>query len=187
MSETFIAPALGISTVVNMGDRQITLQFHAPLDMAPADLNEIIDRVMAVADRQQAKAELPALHAELDKHVQTVAQFDEDSARVEHDFEVEQAKADVTIATLVEEKAKAINEAQEKHVASGRVSEFQMGPAVASRVKGFDRDIENVKAAKEKRQAERDLAVNNLGISRQRYDTAIEGLRAKIAECEAKL
>jgi hypothetical protein len=107
-------PAVGFSVTTNLdGNRQIVMQgFFAAA--TPADeANAVLDRVLALADRQRARYELPEVEEELRKHKDALAQFEEDRARVELDFTRDQARREVEIA----EMEKVRDEERAKHLA----------------------------------------------------------------------
>lgn len=84
------APALGISVRAAIGDAELVFQTHVDAVATKADLDTLVDRLMAVAARQKAKAELPQLRTALKREEDTLVRMREDRARVEAQLAVPQ-------------------------------------------------------------------------------------------------
>lgn len=98
--------ALGWSITANLGgDRQIVLQSFLEADMTPAQKNEILDEAMRLVDRQKAAAERPDVVKDLRKHRDTLAQMDEDQARLDADFPLKLEGIKARIADLKDDAA----------------------------------------------------------------------------------
>lgn len=82
MTET-VAPALGISVQVTAGSAQLVFQTHVPQETTAEALSELVDRVQAVAKRQQAIADLVELRRSLKGDEQTLVRMREDRARID--------------------------------------------------------------------------------------------------------
>lgn len=101
-------PAIGFSTTVNLnGDRQIVFQGFFPADHTDADANALLDRVMRLADRQQAYYERQGVVEELRKHQETLAQFHEDRDRIEVAHATAQAERQVMVKAMVDNRPDA--------------------------------------------------------------------------------
>jgi len=97
--------ALGFSITANLdGNRQIVVQSFVPLDMPGSEIDAIFDRVMGRIDRQRARYEIDEVQADLDKHVQTLAQFREDLDRLEQEHQTNQAKRQIEIDERVKQR-----------------------------------------------------------------------------------
>lgn len=84
-------PVAGLSIVTDFpGGRQMTVQFHAPIDMAPTDISLIADRMLSVVDRLRAKAEIVGLEDEIEQHERALRRFNDDLEKVEAGFQEQQ-------------------------------------------------------------------------------------------------
>jgi hypothetical protein len=130
--------AVGWSIVANLGgDRQITFQSAFAVDMTDAEKNKLLDDTMALVDRQKARSELPDVRAELFKHRETLAQYEEDLGRVDTMEAEKVAELQRQIAELEDETSyerlrdAAMAPLMEKHaeIAAARMSEWNAGQA----------------------------------------------------------
>lgn len=102
------APAVGVSIVTDVArGRQITVQAFYPLHMPRAEVDALLDNLLAPIDRQKALAELPDLEDEMSKATRTLAQFREDLAMVDINHTAAQAKRGVELDEI---KAMAASE-----------------------------------------------------------------------------
>lgn len=174
-------PAIGVSIIANVGSSaQITLQTFFGRETPDAEANALIDRLMSFSSRQKAAAEIPDLEAELDKHERSLAQFDEDKARLDAEFERDQAVRQVQVEELTAHRTKLHDTAYENHVKTGRSAEFEVKGHIKANISRCDQEIVRIKAAMQKAVAERDLALQNLGTSRTRFVTEIEAIKNKL-------
>lgn len=182
------APALGYSIVANLGgDRQMTVQCFVGEDETDAVVNARMDRAFRVVDRQKARYELVDIREELVKHQDTLAQFLEDKARIDHDMDVRIAHLDVQMNVGNDTYKGLHNEAYEKHTASGRQGSFNPTGATKANLERITQGIEQLKAERDKLVAEKAQANENVSISIRRYEAAIAAAKARIAEREALL
>lgn len=92
------APAVGVSVVTDVArGRQITVQTFYPLGTPKAEIDKMLDELLAPVDRQKALAEMPDLEADLTKAKQTLEQFREDLAMVDINHASAQAKRGVEL------------------------------------------------------------------------------------------
>lgn len=92
------APAVGVSVVTDVArGRQITVQAFYPLDMPRAQVDALLDNLLAPIDRQKALAELPDLEDEMSKATRTLAQFREDLAMVDVNHAAAQARRGIEL------------------------------------------------------------------------------------------
>lgn len=176
------APAIGYSIVANLGgDRQMTVQCFVGEDEADSVVHERIDRVFRVVDRQKAKYELVDFRKELDSNRKQLAQMQADVSRLDVDHAKAQAELDVQITETADQKRDAIADAAEKHRASGRQGNFSPGGNVTSR---FDTVTAQLKAAKDKNDAERNVALAQYEVNLKRWQEEIARVEGLIAERE---
>ena len=173
------APALGYSIVANLGDnRQITAQCFVAHDEPLSVVNDHIDKVMRVIDRQRATYQIKELQTELDTLVATKTRAEDDLARVEEHFVADQTRVDVQLQHL----ANSDKEIREAALARGRGGPVGGEAARAKAIKAEQTELVELKA---RAKAERDQARQNLAISIGRYEENIEASKAKIADCRA--
>ena len=81
---TSATPAIGYSITANIdGNRRIVFQHFVAADEDDASVNANLDRIMGLVDRQRARYEIPGLAEELETLTNTMAQYEEDRARVD--------------------------------------------------------------------------------------------------------
>lgn len=182
------APALGFSITAAVGEhRQVVFQSFVPLDAKPAEINAALDKVADAVDRQQARAQLPELRAELEKHQVTLRQFREDRERLEAQFLRDSAMIDLGVKTQQGEIAKTLAAGEKVYREQGRQGVYAPSGHVKASIERIQSQIDAADAQKANTAAERDLALQNLGISEQRYVQEIERIQAKVTEAETKL
>ena len=110
-------PAIGFSIDCKVNDRRaMVIQTYLPVDAEPKQINELLDRLLVAADRQEVRYRLKDMRLLLEKSEQELPLHEKDLVKFEE--------------TTVRE-----------HQASGRRSEFQWKGAVAS---ARDNKIQNV-------------------------------------------
>lgn len=191
--------ATGVSLVVGLSDNmQITFQSGFEGDETDAAVNARLDRLVALANRQKAIAEVPMLENELFKHREELAQFQEDLDRVELDHAMAQGQRGQALAELEAGRAKArekfeaeinvmILEMQDvrqetfnaglgEHQRSGRSGSYAPKGHVATNLAKIDKQIETAKGGRE-----RDLEAWDV-----RFDERTKVLYAEIEKAEAE-
>ena len=99
-----LAVAVSYERVVEDGQR---LSFGTAFAIdAPRELkNRVLDELADLAARQAARARKPKVEAEIRKHREVLAQFQEDSSRAEANWPNERAALEVAIAEAESEEA----------------------------------------------------------------------------------
>jgi hypothetical protein len=101
-------PAIGFSIDCKINDRRaMVIQTYLPLDAAPKQINELLDRLLVSADRQEVRYRLKDMRLLLEKSEQELPMHEKDLVRFE----------DATVRD---------------HKVSGRKSEFEWKGALAS-------------------------------------------------------
>lgn len=182
------APAIGMSVTCNAGgDRQLVLQTFVDQEADDSTVNALADRMMRVADRQQAIYKIPALEEEIEKHRKELANFEENFARLEGIHQQQVAELDVKIVTLSERVETERNEGYEEHVASGRKSEYQPKGARAQTIAVGEREIDKLKEQRQKIIDERTQNLDGIEKTRKVFGEQIAKRMAQIEECRAKI
>ncbi len=181
--DTVKVPAIGYSVVCNIpGDRQVTLQCFVDGDAPDEVLSAGLDKLLRQTDRIRAHYELPELEDQLTKHVKTLAQFQEDLAHVEAKHKVDQASRDVEIGELDNAIKEEMENGAKEHSSRGRLGSYEPRGYAKQRIEAIRAQQVQLRGQKDKAEAERTQAVQNLGISVQRYEQEIERLTAEIAK-----
>lgn len=182
------APAIGYSIVSNLGgDRQMTVQCFVGEDEVDAEVNSKIDRVFRVVDRQRARYQLVDLREERIKTSETLAQFEEDYARVEADYKKAAAERGVQLLELEQRRQGIHDGAYSTHAKSGRQTAFEPRGHTKQALDAFDAAKAQVEAEQVKADGERDQHKSNLDISLTRFRKALVAIDEKIAAAEALL
>jgi len=115
------APAIMVRIACGCGpSRQMEMTFGVPLDMTPHELNQYVDKVMMVADRQTMKGALDAEEIILE------------GARKQ-------------LHTAIEQKGNYIGGQELQWIASGRKGPFKMNPSQEAQVTNWDKNISELK------------------------------------------
>lgn len=191
------APAVGVSIVTDVArGRQITVQTFYPLGTPKAEIDTLLDELLAPINRQQALAELPELQEELTKAERTLAQFREDLAMVDVNHAAAQAKRGVELeevqALKATEMAKKEKEAKDE-TASGNgailksmqlaEAEFRAsGRRGAFKLQGHQEA--NIKRLKEAVQQTTDHNTGVLANTAAKYDADIAAKQREIDSAE---
>lgn len=161
--------ATGISLVVGLADdMQITFQTGFEGDETDEAVNARVDRLVRIAERQKAIAKLDKLERDLVQQKETLAQQQEDYARI--DLQTNQAIAkrevelgvrkeqgaaeraafiedvDNKIATLLESRQRAYDAGLEEHRRTGRSGSYVPRGAHKQAIDNTDRAIVEMKA-----------------------------------------
>jgi hypothetical protein len=114
-------PAIGFSVDCKINDRRAYVtQSYLPITASPKEINELLDRLLAAADRQEVRYRLKDMRLLLEKAEQELPLHEKDLVKFEE--------------TTVRE-----------HQASGRRSDFQWKGALAA---SRDNKIQNVAMAR---------------------------------------
>lgn len=191
--------ATAFSVVVGLtGNAQMTFQSGFDEDEPDAAVNARMDRIMRLALRQKAIAEIPEIEADLLKQRETLSQFQEDLARIEDDHARQQAKRQIELDTRVhsreEERKKfqaeidgvilKLNEAKQDQwnegaaeaQRSGRMGAYKPAGVRASNIAKIEKELEKAKAHREAALADFDSS----------YEQSIEVARGEIEKANAE-
>lgn len=179
MTDETAAPALGYSILANLGDeKQLTVQCFVDSEDDIDTIHGKVDRAMAVVDRQKAKYRLKDLRKEVEEMEAGLARQEDDLARLETQFETNQAALDERIRELLV----AREDVQKRAFARGRSAPVGAEKATFTNTK---KEIEQLTEEKAKAITEREAARSNMAVNVGRFRDAIAKKSAEIAECEA--
>lgn len=185
--------ATAFSLVVGISDdAQITFQSGFEGDESDDIVNARIDRIVRIAERQQALRKIPKLEKDLIQQKEQLAQFHENRAQIELDadtkistleIELEQrekqreperaafeAEINMKLLEMQQRKTALFNEGLEEHTRSGRLGQYKPVGARKANLERIDKAIEEGKEARAKAVADFDLA----------YQSGIDTAKAEI-------
>lgn len=185
MSESANVPAIGFSVTVDISQgRQMVLQGFFPDDEPDEAVNARLDRALKFADRQRAKYEVPVLAEERAKLRDELAQYDEDVAVAEENFQKSQATFDVQILETQGQIRRTMDEGETKARSAGKIGAYKPQGQTKHNIEIAKKQIEDYAAQKEKNVAERESFLNNIKIAIDRRKARIALLDEKIADLE---
>lgn len=180
---TSAAPAIGYSITANIdGNRQIVFQHFVAADEDDASVNANLDRIMGLVDRQRARYEIPGLAEELETLTNTMAQYEEDRARVDLEYDKAMATLDVQIEEMAGKRKEFFDDGYAQHKSSGRQGSYKPQGMVKTNIARVENAIEQAKEAKTKNLNERAQATENLEISITRHKARIALVTERIAK-----
>lgn len=180
---TSTTPAIGYSITANIdGNRQIVFQHFVAADEDDASVNANLDRIMGLVDRQRARYEIPGLAEELETLTNTMAQYEEDRARVDLEYDKAMATLDVQIEEMAGKRKEFFDQGYEQHKSSGRQGSYKPQGMVKTNIARVENAIEQAKEAKTKNLNERAQATENLEISITRHKARIALVTERIAK-----
>lgn len=177
--------AIGVSMAVVLGDRQLTIQTHMPLDETASEQNRVMDTLRRLAAREKAFADLPGLEADLETARREYGRLTENLAALAAQA---QDKIDALDAKMVADKERAaqIRERDyEKFTASGRQGQYEPRGAVKQTLDRLDDEIASAAKEKARLAEERDQNRRNAETNAKRFPENIEALEKKIAAARA--
>jgi len=185
MDKIIQTPAIGFSVTANLGGtKQIVLQHFVDGTESPETINAAIDKIVLVATRQEAIADIPGLEKELAKLEKTLSRFEEDRATVDKDFAAKKDALAEQVKQLTAKSERIHSEAYDQQIASGRSFSGLAGSKRAED-NAVQSGIRQVKDQIDKLDAERAEYVKQLDVSKARYAEDIAQHKALIAEKRA--
>ena len=160
--------AVGVTLVHTIADgRQISFSTAFAEDMSKEKRNALLDDLMSLSNRQKAISDRPDVEAELLKHRETLAQYQEDMARLEAEFPTKQAAREASLQALVkgrdnarEEQLAEFTEQYEKlttrragefntgykeHLDRGRTGEYKPSGHREANLRNMDKELEQAR------------------------------------------
>ncbi len=173
-------PVVAGSVVVNCGgDRQINLNFHFGRDDPPESQNAILDKIMALGDRQQAKYSLRKMEDEFEevgRHLRNFLNAIPIAEKTQHQIAVLQAK----LVAQREARDDVFNQGYEAHGASKRRGVFEPSGALKGRLNGMDIDIKKTEEAIAAVPADVAQHKSQTAVNVQKYQDDLKKRRAQI-------
>ena len=162
-------PALGIEIVSALGDtRQVKLTTFVSRDAPKAELDALLDKLVAAAERQEAKPKAAKLLDDIEDGERTLQNLRDDIARLDAEHRVNLARIDVQAGYVGEELAK-LN------------SRDRLAGKAAHDAENHSRTLDGLRMEKEKLEAERTQHRGNIGVTIARHEQHLAKLREKLA------
>lgn len=183
-------PPFTISVASNFAqDQQVQIHMPVPDGLSREEAHRRVDLAVDLAQRQLSRAECRLLDMAIgDKQAALALQKDQKRQAVE-DFAAEVAALQADIEIQMGKRAQIEQAAAAAHVASGRQSDFKPEGATASKLKAFDRAIEQLAAKVRDKQAnqiehvekQHDVMITRLGQEIEAMRRQLERHRAIVA------
>lgn len=169
------------SLVVNCGgDRQINLNFHFGRDEDPAVQNAILDKIMALGDRQKAKYDLDKLETEFEEVGRHLRNFLNAIPVAEQTAKHQIAVLQARLAAQKEARDDVFKQGYEAHGASKRRGVFEPTGALKGRLGGMDIDIKKTEDAIAAVPADLAQHKSQTAVNVQKYQDDLKKRRAYI-------
>lgn len=168
--------------IVGLADgQQITFQSGFADDETDTAINARMDRLVRLAFRQRAIAELPKLREDLVRLERQRSQTAADKDKLDAEFESGLDDRAIRIRDMAAELEEVKSDAYAEFTTSGRRGEFKPVGKTKSKIDGLLRDIFNLT---QERESEKKQATSQHPAFLRQMDLEITHLEAKIADLE---
>ena len=179
MNEVETIPALGIEVVSALGDtRQLKMTTYVSRDASASEINALLDKALAAADRQEAKYKCEKVAEDIEDGERTLQNLHDDVTRLDDEHKMSLARIDVQAGFVRDEIAK-INEAVN---AAGRAKALG---AQGAQLHNLEEQFNAYKTQKETLESERKNHKGNIGVTIARHEQHLAKLRTKLAALTA--
>jgi chromosome segregation ATPase len=173
MNEDEAVPALGIEIASALGDtRQVKMTTYISRDAPKAEIDALLDKLVAAAERQEAKPKAAKLRDDIEDSERTLQNLRDDVGRLDSEHQVNLARLDVQ-AGYVGEELSALN-ARDRLVGKA-----------AHDAENHKRTLDGLRAEREKLEAERTQHRGNIGVTISRHMQHLDKLSDKLAAAAA--
>lgn len=173
MSRVEDVPALGVEIVSALGDtRQVKMTTYVSRDAPKAEIDALLDKLVAAAERQEAKPKAAKLQDDIEDGERTLQNLRDDITRLDGEHQVNLARIDVQAGFVAEELAKL----------NGRE---RLAGKAAHDAENHKRALEGLRAEKEKLEAERAQHRGNINVTIARHEQHLAKLRDKLVALAA--
>jgi hypothetical protein len=148
-------------------------------------LDRMLDKLMAAAERQRAKQQIPALRHELDGNAAIVDEARVRLAGTDAEYEKDKSIRDANRKKLIQEHDALYTSGYEEWRESGRQGEFQPRGNQASKISGKIKAELALSKIQENKDNEYKVARDQIANGLRERETAVEILTRRIAETEA--
>jgi chromosome segregation ATPase len=169
MSRVEDVPALGVEVVSALGDtRQVKMTTYVSRDAPKAEIDALLDKLVAAAERQEAKPKAAKLQDDIEDGERTLQNLRDDITRLDGEHQVNLARIDVQAGFVAAELAK-LN------------SRDRLAGKAAHDAENHTRTLEGLRMEKEKLEAERAQHRGNINVTITRHEQHLAKLRDKLA------
>lgn len=174
-------PVVAGSVVVNCGgDRQINLNFHFGRDEDPSVQNAILDKIMALGDRQQARYSLKKMEDEFEEVGRHLRNFLNAIPVAEKMAQHQLAVLNAKLVAQREARDDVFKQGYEAHGASKRRGVFEPTGALKGRLNGMDIEIKKTEEAIAAVPADTAQHKSQTAVNIQKYQDDLKKRRAAI-------
>lgn len=179
MSRPEDVPALGIEIVSALGDtRQVKMTTFVSRDAPKEEIDALLDKLLAAAERQEAKAKIEKLTEDIEDGARTLQNLHDDVARLDNEHALNVARIEVQAGHLGGELAKLNDSA--RSVGRDRPVGF-----AGKKAEDIAMALDGLRLEKDKLEAERNQHRGNVGVTIARHEQHLEKLRGKLAAVTA--
>jgi chromosome segregation ATPase len=173
MSGDEAVPALGIEIASALGDtRQVKMTTYVSRDAPKAEIDALLDKLVAAAERQEAKPKATKLRDDIEDSERTLQNLRDDVGRLDSEHQVNLARLDVQ-AGYVGKELSALN------------ARDRLAGKAAHDAENHKRTLDGLRAEREKLEAERAQHRGNIGVTISRHTQHLDKLREKLAAAVA--
>ena len=169
MSANEDVPALGIEIASALGDtRQVKMTTYVSRDAPKAEVDALLDKLVAAAERQEAKPKAAKLRDDIEDSERTLQNLRDDVDRLNAEHQVNLARIDVQAGYVADQLAEL----------NGR---DRLAGKAAHDAENHKRTLEGLRMEKEKLEAERAQHRGNINVTISRHTQHLDKLREKLA------
>lgn len=180
-------PVMRVSVQSDLGAGMVAIMetYLPQTDAMNGKLDGLLDRMHAAGTRQRAKAEIDAMEKHVEQHLKMIADGNDRVEKAEQQFRKDVATLQLKIETLQKDGAQHEKASRDDWARSNKRGDWKASGAVAQRLDGYRKQIEDHTKQIEKLGAERDKALAAENHARDVAQAEIETTRAKIKERQA--
>lgn len=170
-------PALAIEVTSALGEtRQVKMTTYMSRDASKAEINELLDKLVLSADRQEARSKIEKLRDDIDDGGRSLQNLNDDVVRLDREHVTTMARIDVQAGYVQGEIARMSKAAND----IGRAKPVGSQGAMHA---NLEKEFEALKTQKANAEAERVQHRGNIGVTIERHEQHLEKLRVKLAAC----
>lgn len=172
---------VAVSVVVTCGgDRQMNLNAHFGRDDDPAVQNAILDKIMALGDRQKAKYDIGKLEMEFEEVGRHLRNFLYAIPIAKQSAQHQSAVLNVRLLAQREAREEAYKQGYDAHISSKRRSAYEPSGALKGKLGGMDSDIRKTEEAIAALPNDTAQALSQTAVNVQKYQDDLKKRRQAI-------
>jgi hypothetical protein len=175
-----------VEWTVNIGkDRQARILTDFPQSGDPKLFHDRLDQIDAALTRQKARHEIVELEELIVQAEEQAATFQADHDEAERDHQRKIIPLDAKLEEARRLAAVTDQEARQDHARSDKRGAYKPGNITKQRLDRMEKTAAEVQADKDKLEAERTVALNNLQVNLRRQQKLIARLRKQVEQKRA--